>query len=103
MIKKSKYPILEFDDNYKAVINHFEIGNNNGVFDCDKLVRTFFSEVVDKPLAEGEILEYRFMKHEDPYTVYKFNNSDVLLISGQVGGRLVMGIWIYLLDIVLRK
>lgn len=80
-----KYPILEFDNNKDAIIDPDKLAQKNEKFAYDKLVISFFKEAIDKLLEEKKISEYRLMKQENPYMVYKFNDCDVLLIHGQLG------------------
>ncbi len=84
MLSNNEYPVLEFDDNLTAKLNpeHFV----HRKFDTDKMVITFFPEVVDKLLKYGQIAEERVMPGENPFAIYRFTEQpDVLLTLGQVG------------------
>lgn len=50
MMTKNPYPILEFDDNKTAKLNPSVFVSRP--FDTDKMVITFFPEVVDALIAE---------------------------------------------------
>ena len=84
MYYEHNFPVLEYDDNPIAKLNptHF-----SGVgFDTDKMVITFFPEVIDKLLLSGQINQYKIIPGENPVTVYRFaDKPDVLLTLGQVG------------------
>ena len=83
MFTKNNYPILEFDDNQVAKLNptHF-VGKS---FDTNKLIITFFSEVMDKLLDEGKITLERKIGGENVVWVYRFVDSDILITLGYVG------------------
>ena len=49
MIRENEYPILEFDNNRTAKINPTTFSEK--FFETDKLVITFFPEVMDKLAA----------------------------------------------------
>lgn len=55
MIMESKYPILEFDDNKAAKLNPTSFVDQ--LFETDKLIITFFPEVMDKLVDEGKIMQ----------------------------------------------
>lgn len=84
MLTAHNYPIIEFDNNPVAKLNpeNFACGQR---FSADKLVITFFPEVVEKLLAQGKIVLERTMDGENPFPVYQFADSDVLLVLGFVG------------------
>ncbi|MBR3642485.1 MAG: nucleoside phosphorylase, partial [Parasporobacterium sp.] len=79
----SEYPVLEFDENKTAKLNPSAFVDTP--FPFDKMVITFFPEVIDKLLDEEKIVEERVIGGENPITVYQFLDSDVLLTLGQVG------------------
>ena len=54
MITENKYPILEFDDNKVAKLNPTSFVDQS--FETDKLIITFFPEVMDKLVDEGKIM-----------------------------------------------
>lgn len=83
MILQSKYPILEFDDNKDAKINPTTFADRP--FETDKMVITFFQEVIDRLAAEGKIVFERTIPDENPILIYRFIDDDILLTLGQVG------------------
>ena len=87
MITKQQYPVIEFDDDMDAVINpeHIKVllGDRPVV---DKLVITFFKEVITNLLAEGKIEHFITISGENDLVVYKFVDADVLILHGIIGG-----------------
>ena len=53
MMLTDKYPILEYDNNREAKVNPIALADKS--FETDKLVLTFFPEVMDKLKEEGKI------------------------------------------------
>jgi hypothetical protein len=53
MITDNKYPILEFDDNKIAKLNPTSFVDQ--FFETNKLIITFFPEVMDKLVSKGKI------------------------------------------------
>ena len=83
-MQKKDFPVLEYDDNPSAKLNpsHF----SKPGFDTDKLVITFFPEIVRKLLEQKEIFQDRIIPGENPIPIYRFSACpDVLLTLGQVG------------------
>lgn len=83
MLTESKYPILEFDDNMVAKLNPTTFGAP--MFETDKMVITFFPEVMDKLKNEGKIVLERTIGGENPVLIYRFSDGDILITLGQVG------------------
>lgn len=84
MFRENEFPVLEFDDNKTAKLNPANFVREQ--FGTDKMVITFFHEVVDKLAKSGQIVEERMMSGENPFMVYRFREQpDVLLTLGQVG------------------
>ncbi len=83
MIMENKYPILEFDDNETAKLNPTSFVDR--LFETDKLIITFFPEVIDKLADEGKITLERTIGGENPVLIYRFLDDDVLITLGQVG------------------
>ena len=84
MFFKNDYPVLEFDDNPVAKLNPANFAKEK--FDTNKMVITFFPEVVNKLLRRGEIEQERTISGENPLQIYRFaDRPDVLLTLGQVG------------------
>ena len=83
MLRNHSFPILEFDDSRTAKINPSAIEEN--AFDTDKLVITFFPEVIDKLIEEDRIVLDRVIDGENPVNMYRFCDANVLITLGQVG------------------
>lgn len=83
MIRENEYPILEFDNNRTAKINPTTFSEK--FFETDKLVITFFPEVMDKLAAEGRIIIERTIGGENPVLIYRFVDSNILITLGHVG------------------
>ncbi len=83
MLRENKYPILEFDNNKTAKLNPTSFGEN--FFGTNKLVITFFPEVIDKLVNEEKIVIERKIEDENPFLIYRFVDSDVLITLGFVG------------------
>ena len=83
MIAESKYPILEFDDNKVAKLNPTAFGAP--LFETDRMIITFFPEVMDKLISEGKIVHERTIGGENPVLIYRFSDDDILITLGQVG------------------
>lgn len=84
MLEKNEYPVLEYDDSPTAKLNPENFADRK--FDTDRMVITFFPEVVRKLLDQGGIAEERVIPGENPVPIYRFAESpDVLLTLGQVG------------------
>lgn len=83
MMMESKYPILEFDDNKTAKLNPSSFAVSP--FETDKLIITFFPEVMDKLVSEGRITLERTIGGENPVPIYRFSDEDILITLGQVG------------------
>lgn len=77
-------PVLEFDDSPEAKISPFHFAK--GRFETDKMIITFFPEVLEKMLREGLIEEERTIAGENPIVIYRFvEQPEVLLTLGQIG------------------
>lgn len=84
MFYQNAFPVLELDDSPSAKLDPANFVDRK--FDTDKLVITFFPEVVSKLIAEGQIAEERVIPGENPVPIYRFvNRPGVLLTLGQVG------------------
>ena len=84
MIHKNEWPVLEFDDNPVAKLNPSHYSGEG--FDTDKMVITFFPEVIDKLFKSGKLQISTVIPGENSITVYRFTEKpDVLLTHGQVG------------------
>lgn len=85
MFNTHAFPILEFDTNRHALIEPADLAMHMKPLPDDRLVITFFPEVIARLLSEGELEEERVIGGENPFPVYRFKESGVLLILGQVG------------------
>ena len=84
MFYKTKYPVLEFDDNPEAKLNPSNFADPK--FDTDKIVITFFPEVIRKLLDQEAVFEDLVIPGENPIPIYRFTDDpEVLLTLGQVG------------------
>lgn len=77
MFIRNDYPILEFDDNRDAKINPTTWVDKK--FECNKMVITFFPEVVDKLIADGKIVLEKTIGGENIVLVYRFVETVCLL------------------------
>ena len=74
----------EFDDAPEAKLNPANFVTEK--FQTDKLVITFFPEVMDRLAEDGQIVLERTIPGENPVPIYRFTEEpDVLLTLGQVG------------------
>lgn len=86
MIIKKEFPILEFDDNRDAIICPYQEAKRDNKSFPNKLIITFFKDVI-KRLLQAELIEvYDILSGENDLIVYKFKESDILLIHGMIGG-----------------
>lgn len=84
MLHENNWPVMEFDDNPVAKLNPTHFPGDG--FDTDKLVITFFPEVIEKLLLAGKIQQNNIIPGENPVIIYRFiEKPDVLLTLGQVG------------------
>lgn len=84
MINKNDFPVMEYDDDKDAVVNPFKW--NLEPFSTDKLIITFFPDVIDDLHKSGELELERHFGGENPVYVYRFKSQpDVLITLGYVG------------------
>ncbi len=83
MLTENNYPILEFDDNRTAKINPPAFAEQS--FETDKLIITFFPEVLERLREEGRIVPAQTIDDENPFLIYRFSDADILITLGQVG------------------
>ncbi len=83
MIIEHDFPIMEFDDNKTAKLNPVNFVGEK--FDTNKLIITFFPEVMEKLIAEETIILNTTIGGENPVYVYRFTDSDTLITLGYVG------------------
>lgn len=84
MIRKNSWPVLEYDDNPSAKLTPAHFAGDG--FDTDKMVITFFPEVIEDLLLSEKVQKYCVIPGENPLIIYRFaDKPDVLLTLGQVG------------------
>ena len=84
MITKNDYPVLEFDDDKDAVVNPFKW--NLEKFKTNKLIITFFPDVIESLKADKLIELERKISGENPVYIYRFTKEPEILITlGYVG------------------
>lgn len=83
MIDKKEFPILEFDEAEVATLNPSSLKEEN--FSTNKMIITFFPEVITRLIEEKQIILERTIQGENPVYIYKYVDSDILLTFGQVG------------------
>ena len=84
MLRQEDWPILEYDDNPTAKLNPSHFAGEG--FDTDKMVITFFSEVMQKLLSSRQIAKACVIPGENPVEIIRFcERPGVLLTLGQVG------------------
>ena len=84
MLQKNDFPVLEFDDDPSAKLNPAHFSGDG--FDTDKMVITFFPEVIEKLLLYDKIRITKTISGENPLIIYRFmQKPDVLLALGSIG------------------
>ena len=84
MLTKHDFPIMEFDDAKTAKLNPESF--NPGNFSTDKMIITFFPEVMNKLSESGMIEHETTIAGENPVDIYHFTDDpDILITLGQVG------------------
>ena len=84
MVNKNEFPVLEFDDDADSVVNPFRW--NLEPFSTDKLIITFFPDVMEN-LKKNDLIELeRHFSGENPVDIYRFKEQrDVMITLGYVG------------------
>jgi uridine phosphorylase len=85
-MERKEFPILEFDEDREAIISPYDEAKRGNKQYPNNLIITFFKDVITRLLEEGNIAEYDRIKGENELIVYKFNDSDTLMIHGMIGG-----------------
>ncbi len=84
MLTRNEWPVLEFDNSPTAKLNPIDFVKEK--FDTNKMVITFFPEVIRRLEMVGLIAQERIIPGENPVVIYRFEaQPDVLLAPGQVG------------------
>lgn len=102
MLKKQKYPILEFDDALEAKINPNEIKSLYPSLP-EKLIITFFKDAIIKMLDEGIIKEFFTITGENNLVIYKFVKAEICIIHGIIGGAACGGFYEELISLGVKK
>lgn len=84
MLHLNDFPVMEYDDSPTAKLNPEHFAGEG--FDTDKMVITFFPEVINKLLATGKIKEACVIPGENPVVIHRFTDRPEILVTlGQVG------------------
>ena len=83
MFHTHEYPIMEFDDNKVAKLNPSHFAGDG--FSTNKLVITFFPEVIEKLKEEEKIVLEKVIDGENPIQIFRFADTDILITLGAVG------------------
>lgn len=84
MLTRNEWPVLEFDNSPTAKLNPIDFVKEK--FDTNKMVITFFPEVIRRLEMVGLIAQERIIPGENPVVIYRFEQQpEVLLTMGQVG------------------
>lgn len=79
MIKNNDFPVLEFDDDTDAIVNPFKW--NMELFSTDKLIITFFPDVIKNLLENNQLELERHFAGENPVDIYRFKNQPEIMIT----------------------
>ena len=79
MIKNNDFPVLEFDDDTDAIVNPFKW--NMEPFSTDKLIITFFPDVIKNLLENNQLELERHFAGENPVDIYRFKNQPEIMIT----------------------
>ena len=88
MIRPNEYPVLEFDTDKDAVVNPFKWGleYETSRLNTNKLIITFFPEVMENLKNEKIIELAHHFGGENPVDIFRFSDCpDVLITLGYVG------------------
>lgn len=83
MVFMNEYPILEYDDNPTATLNPPAFVSKP--FDTDKMIITFFPEVIQKLLDAGKVVLEREIGGENSVFIYRFVDENILITPGAIG------------------
>lgn len=79
----SSCPILEYDDNKEAKLNPSNFVESR--LETDKLIITFFPEVMQQLVEEGQISLERTIEGENSILLYRFTDTNILITLGYIG------------------
>jgi len=84
MITKNAFPILEFDTEKVAKINPETVTTEK--HKGERLIITFFPDVLNKLIDEKKIDFAKHINGENPFDIYKFvDEPDIKIVLGQIG------------------
>ncbi len=87
---KQPYPILEFDENKKALIEPTHVlDKHESISSC--LVVCFFLDAIDALIKRGDIYLKDTIKGENHVNIYQFKDKDVTLVPGLLGAPACAG------------
>lgn len=84
-LRDEKIPVIEFDDDLEGIINPFTYQTKYGKLPGNKLVITFFKEVINSLLFDNIIKEFLVIPGENAIKIYKYVNSQIFIVHGIVG------------------
>jgi len=93
MIAKSKYPILEYDDNRESVIKPIKPTTNESV--SQYCVLCFFQEVIDQLKNEynlKKISEVKTIMGPQPIYQFDYNGSNLVIVQPGLGSAFSAGV-----------
>jgi hypothetical protein len=70
MLDRKEFPILEFDENKEALISPFDQAKKFTKKFPEKLIITFFKDVIKQLIDEESIEEFAMIKGENDVVVY---------------------------------
>jgi uridine phosphorylase len=103
MLERKEFPILEFDENKEALISPFSLAKKYPFKFPEKLIITFFKDVINYLLEEKVIEEFATIKGENDVVVYKFKDKDILIKHGIIGGPACGGVLEDLIGLGIKK
>lgn len=84
MVTKNEFPVMEYDDDNDSIVNPFSW--NLEPFTTDKLIITFFPDVMKELLEKNQLELERHFTGENPVDIYRFKDMpDVMITLGYVG------------------
>ncbi len=83
MMTKHAYPILKYDDSKDAKLNPSSFAEIK--FATNKLIITFFPEVIQRLKEEKQLSLERTIERENPVFVYRFADTNILITLGYTG------------------
>ena len=81
--REHEFPVLEYDAVRTAKLNPSAFADTP--FPTDRMVITFFPEVIERLKEERRIVRERIIGGENPIEIFRFADLDVLLTLGYIG------------------